>query len=269
MENTADPLIAYLEEPTRERFAPVVEAHSALVWRIAYRLTRHPEDAEDVCQDVFLRLIVRPLPAEGVRSPRGFLAWMVLTQVDHLRRAARRRVEREEKAARRSVEAGLPADDRRDVGDAVAGLPRELRIPMELHYFAELRGREIAEVLGVSAKAVARRMREARRLLRRRLAPLATGAAFAGLRLEGAAAPPLPGELLAGLQRIGELGGALAKPAVLSGAWALKTGAIIMSVKKIIVAAGIAFLFIGGLYLASRSWPGPQGKQGGDQQQQE
>jgi RNA polymerase sigma factor (sigma-70 family) len=101
MDTTADPLIAYLEAPTRERFAPVVEAYSALVWGIAYRTTRHPEDAEDICQDVFLHLIVRPPADSGVRSARAFLAWLVLSRVDHLRRAARRRIEREEEAANR------------------------------------------------------------------------------------------------------------------------------------------------------------------------
>ncbi len=69
-----DRLIAYLKEPTRERFENFVKTHSAFVWNIAYRLTRHAEDAADVCQEVFLGLIVRPPPWSSIRSAKGFLA---------------------------------------------------------------------------------------------------------------------------------------------------------------------------------------------------
>ncbi len=37
-------------------FERLVREHEALCWHIALKLVRHPEDARDLCQDVFLRV---------------------------------------------------------------------------------------------------------------------------------------------------------------------------------------------------------------------
>jgi RNA polymerase sigma-70 factor (ECF subfamily) len=37
-------------------FEKLVNRHQALVWHLVYRLVRHPEDARELCQDVFLRV---------------------------------------------------------------------------------------------------------------------------------------------------------------------------------------------------------------------
>ena len=61
----------YLERPTRRRLEKVVRAYHDLVWRTAFRVTRHSQDAEDVCQDVFLKLLLEPPRPETVRSPEA------------------------------------------------------------------------------------------------------------------------------------------------------------------------------------------------------
>lgn len=37
-------------------YARLVERHQKLVWHVVYRMVQHPEDARDLCQDVFLRV---------------------------------------------------------------------------------------------------------------------------------------------------------------------------------------------------------------------
>lgn len=39
-----------------QAFGPLVEAHQKLVWHLVYRMVQHPEDARELCQDVFLRV---------------------------------------------------------------------------------------------------------------------------------------------------------------------------------------------------------------------
>lgn len=37
-------------------FAQMVERHQRLVWHLVYRVVQHPEDARELCQEVFLRV---------------------------------------------------------------------------------------------------------------------------------------------------------------------------------------------------------------------
>lgn len=37
-------------------FERLIGTHQALVWHIAYRMSGHPEDARDLCQEIFLRV---------------------------------------------------------------------------------------------------------------------------------------------------------------------------------------------------------------------
>ena len=37
-------------------FERLVARHQALVWHLVYRMVQHPEDARELCQDVFFRV---------------------------------------------------------------------------------------------------------------------------------------------------------------------------------------------------------------------
>ena len=80
MENDLELLKAYLGDPSRERFERVVRAYDPRVCDISFRVTRHAEDAADICQDHFLGLIVKPPPMDRVRSEKGFLLIPVLVR---------------------------------------------------------------------------------------------------------------------------------------------------------------------------------------------
>lgn len=51
----------------------IFREHHALVFRAAYRVTGNPDDAEDVLQTVFLRMMKRDLGAEPVENMSSFL----------------------------------------------------------------------------------------------------------------------------------------------------------------------------------------------------
>jgi RNA polymerase sigma-70 factor (ECF subfamily) len=61
---------ANLSEADLER---VFREHHALVFRAAYRVTGNPDDAEDVLQTVFLRMVKRAEGAEPVGNMASFL----------------------------------------------------------------------------------------------------------------------------------------------------------------------------------------------------
>ena len=53
-------------------FEDLFREHSRLVYRTAYVITGRPEDAEDVLQTIFLRLMRRSAPPEIRKNPKGY-----------------------------------------------------------------------------------------------------------------------------------------------------------------------------------------------------
>ena len=55
MEPTDAALVATARAGDRDAFRVLVERHSHSLFRLAYRMTGHEQDAEDVVQETFLR----------------------------------------------------------------------------------------------------------------------------------------------------------------------------------------------------------------------
>ena len=144
---------------------------ATLAVRVAYSVLRNREDAEEVAQEAFARAYRR---FGDLRDRQRFRAWMVRIcwrlAIDRLR-AEKRRRRREDTAAAQpqrvhSVEEVAAARELEGrVHDAVARLPRKLRLVVVL---AAIEGHDMAEVgrlLGVPDGTVRSRLHRARRQL--------------------------------------------------------------------------------------------------------
>jgi RNA polymerase sigma-70 factor (ECF subfamily) len=177
----------------------IVEQHSARVYRLAYRLTGNPHDAEDLTHDVFLR-VFRSL---STYEPGTFEGWLhrITTNLflDRMRRKQRIRFDAlPEDAAGRlaSAEKGPEQtyydtrfDD--DVQRALDALSPEFRAAVVLCDIEGLSYEEISATLGVKLGTVRSRIHRGRAQLREALAhrapeaPAKAKTARAGLRLPG------------------------------------------------------------------------------------
>ncbi|MGA8979790.1 MAG: RNA polymerase sigma factor SigE [Pedococcus sp.] len=156
----------------------IVEQHSARVYRLAYRLTGNPHDAEDLTHDVFIR-VFRSLHSY---QPGTFEGWLhrITTNVflDKMRRKQRIRFDAlsDERAARLPTrEAGPEAmydathfDD--DVQRALDALSPDFRAAVVLCDIEGLSYEEIATTLGVKLGTVRSRIHRGRAQLRESLA---------------------------------------------------------------------------------------------------
>jgi RNA polymerase sigma factor (sigma-70 family) len=172
---TAGP--AAVEEWTPPTWEDVVRDHSARVYRLAYRLTGNVHDAEDLTQEVFVR-VFRSLSSY---SPGTFEGWLhrITTNLflDMARRRQRIRFEGlgEETAARIGGAEPTPAqvfDDRHFDGDvqaALKALPPEYRAAVILCDIEGLSYEEIAATLGIKLGTVRSRIHRGRAQLREAL----------------------------------------------------------------------------------------------------
>lgn len=152
----------------------IVEQHTARVYRLAYRLTGNRYDAEDLTQEVFIR-VFRSLASY---TPGTFEGWLhrITTNLflDMTRRRQRIRFERlgEETAARLHGAEPTPAqafDDRQlepDIQEALADLVPEYRAAVILCDLEGLSYQEIAAALGVKLGTVRSRIHRGRAQLR-------------------------------------------------------------------------------------------------------
>ena len=153
----------------------LVETYSPLLFRVAHSVLRSRAEAEDVVQDVFVRVLEHRNALTGVREMRVWLvriAW-------NLALDRRRRVKPEqfdEGFADGLVARDLPADEAleearrmRTVLREMERLPKMERQVLLLSAVEELGTAEMAEVLGRSESAVRALMFRARTRLRERL----------------------------------------------------------------------------------------------------
>lgn len=153
------------------------------VFRAAYRVTGNAQDAEDVLQTVFLRLLRRWGELGLGPSPSSYLHRSAVNgALDILRARARARsVPLDEFGA--GVFSDEPGPERlqqsrelrRSVREAVLGLSSKAAEMFVLRYFEGLGNKEIAEVLGTSQTAVGVALHRARKSVRNDLQGLVGG----------------------------------------------------------------------------------------------
>lgn len=177
-------LVVAISRYRQDALAEAYRRHAGAVLALARRLLVDAMLAEEVVQEVFLRLWNQP---EKFDPERGALRSYLLTQchgrsVDLLRSETSRRV-REERDARRTAESGYDLEHEvvdltmaERVKEALEELPEGERQAIALAYFGGHTYREVAELLQEPEGTVKSRIRSGLRRLHSDL----VGAGFGG-----------------------------------------------------------------------------------------
>jgi RNA polymerase sigma-70 factor (ECF subfamily) len=137
-----------------EEFERLFHEHHGLVYRAAYRITGRAEDAEDVLQTLFVRLLRRSEGLDLEGNPKGYLHRAAVNIALDVIRLRKRTVEPDE----RVLAADAHSESRRIqelVDAALADLSPKLAELFVMKHVEGYDNAEIAKLIGTSRSAVA------------------------------------------------------------------------------------------------------------------
>ncbi|MEO7338188.1 MAG: sigma-70 family RNA polymerase sigma factor [Caldimonas sp.] len=156
----------------REAFETLVARYQRPIYNAALAILRRAEDASDVTQTVFLRVVEK---GEGYDPQYKFFSWLyriaVNESLDLLRRGRHEaplddEFDAADAEGRRPEDVLTRAETSMRIRRGVMGLGVNDRVVISLRHFSECSYDEIAEILDLDAKTVKSRLFEARRRLR-------------------------------------------------------------------------------------------------------
>lgn len=160
-----------------QRFDALVRPHAAALYRFALRLLRNRSDAEDLVQDVLVKLYPRTSEMAEVRDLKPWLLRTVYHQfVDVLRKRRRSAVTVSDMNALELVDPTQEPEhllgqsrDAQRIRDAIAKLNRDQQLLVGLHLIDGYTLEEVADVLGVPLGTLKSRLHRTRGQLKKSL----------------------------------------------------------------------------------------------------
>ena len=152
---------------TEERLERLVDEYQLSVLRLCYAYLHDQQLAEDAVQETFLKVYRALDTFRGESSERTWIMKIAAnTCRDMLRTGWFRYIDRKVKLDQ-LPEAAVPWTEQDDsITEAVMKLPFRLREAVLMYYFEGLSEEETANVLGISRKGVASRLRRAKEKLK-------------------------------------------------------------------------------------------------------
>lgn len=130
---------------TEERFTRLAHKYMDTVFRLAYSYLKCYADAEDVTQNVLLKLY--QADEKSFRSEDHIRYWLVRVAVNECKSFFRSPWRRAEPLEQYMETLDLPSDEHEDLFRAVMALPAKYRVVIHLYYFEGYSSDEIAGLL--------------------------------------------------------------------------------------------------------------------------
>ena len=154
----------------RAAYEKLIRAHYDRIFSLAWRLTGHFHEAQDVTQDICLSL---PRRLQGFRAEASLKSWLyrvVVNAVHDSRRASGTRLKRHQEwgqwESARIDDNDNAALAQQWLGEAITTLPEDLRDTLALSFDDDLTQSQIATILDISPGTVAWRMSQVKKHLR-------------------------------------------------------------------------------------------------------
>jgi RNA polymerase sigma-70 factor (ECF subfamily) len=169
--SVSDVMTEPAEQELVQELEAIFRAHYRMTYRTAYGVTGSSEDAEDVVQTIFLRLVRREFPPDLKKNPGAYLYRAAVNLALNTIRSKKRRILTGVPAPPETgpdVADSDPAEEsHRQLYEAVAELTPESAQILILRYVHDYSDAEIAKLLGTSRGTIAVSLYRSRSRLRK------------------------------------------------------------------------------------------------------
>lgn len=146
-------------------YAKAVDTYADSVYRLAYSYTYAKADAEDILQNVFLKLFQSRQSFNSDEHLKQWLIRVAVNECHNLHRSFWKRniiqMEEIEKSAQDFLK-----DNEIDLHNALLQLPSEYRVIIHMHYYEGYKTKEISKILKVKEATVRTRLARGREKLK-------------------------------------------------------------------------------------------------------
>lgn len=132
------------------------------VYRLALSYTKSRQEAEDICQSVFLALLEEPRISPGKEK-----AWLMQVCANRCKNLLRSHWWRTTSSLEDTH--AVPGPEPNPIREAVMALPPKYRVVVYLYYYEGFTTEDIAKLLKVTQSVVSTRLHRARAMLKEQL----------------------------------------------------------------------------------------------------
>ncbi len=143
---------------SEQEFLEVYEAYKRTVYAVAFNYVRNPEDANDLVQEVFIKLLNSNTEFENEEHRK---AWLIRVSSNMSKNYLRDNKSNREVPLEEDIPYFQEYEDN-ELLKIVFQLPEKYRIPIHLFYYEDLSIKEIAEALELPEATVKVRLKRGR-----------------------------------------------------------------------------------------------------------
>ena len=147
---------------TQDEFLKTYAKYKNTVYSVIFNYVKNNEDANDLQQEVFIRLLKSDTEFDGDEHMK---AWLIKVASNLSKNLLRDNSRISDEPLPEEIAYSLKEDN--GIFEYVLALPEKYRIPIHLHYYEEYSTREIAQVLEIPEATVRIRLKRGRERLKK------------------------------------------------------------------------------------------------------
>ncbi len=156
--------------------ARLVEVYSDMIMRISLMYLKQTCDAEDICQEVFLKLLTGNLEFLSYEHEKAWIIRTTINACKDRRKLAFYKHWSDPPEDERVAVAATPGEGNgRGLLNEIKKLPKWQRVAIYLYYYEEYQTKEIAEMTGRSVASVQKDLSRGRKALKELLSSMYDG----------------------------------------------------------------------------------------------
>lgn len=148
---------------TDEQFTVLAQTYMDTVFRLAFSYTKSPADADDITQNVLLKLYTENKPFD---SPEHIRNWLIRVTLNECKSLFRSPWRKSEDIADYANTLTMPTKEHRELFDMVMNLPMKYRVVLYLFYYEDYSTAQIAEALHIKETTVRTHLTRGRKKLK-------------------------------------------------------------------------------------------------------